>query len=93
MGFDISTGWYTSDGIDTLFVEDSHRKGYWHPRIGAQHTEHYRNLPDWQKDAFNRLHDDFSTGGTIRSGVILHFANCLIYWLVRVCSHVERTWV
>lgn len=59
MGFDINTGWYTSDGIDTLFVEDSHRKGYWHPRIAAQNTDHFRNLPDWQKDAFNRLHDDF----------------------------------
>ena len=27
--------------------------------IAGQDTEHYRRLPDWQKDAFNRLHDDF----------------------------------
>ena len=58
-GFDINSGWYTSDGVDTLFLEDPRKPGYWHPRIGAQNTEHYRNLPDWQKDAFNRLHDDF----------------------------------
>lgn len=58
-GFDVSTGWYTSDGLDTLFLEDSHRKGYWYPRIAAQNTDHYHNLPDWQKDAFNRLYDDF----------------------------------
>lgn len=58
-GFDINSGWYTSDGVDTLFLEDPRKPGYWHPRIAGQDTEHYRRLPDWQKDAFNRLHDDF----------------------------------
>ena len=50
-GFDINSGWYTSDGVDTLFLEDPRKPGYWHPRIAGQDTEHYRRLPDWQKDA------------------------------------------
>ena len=58
-GFDISTGWYTEDSLNTLFLEDPRRKGYWHPRIAAQNTERYRNLPQWQKDAFKALYDDF----------------------------------
>lgn len=44
---------------DVLFVEDPRRPGYFHPRIGAQHTLAYRALDDWHKGAFNRLHDDF----------------------------------
>lgn len=58
-GFDLSTGWYTEDGLNTLFVEDPRRKGYWHPRIAAQNTQRYLNLPGWQKDSYNRLYDDF----------------------------------
>lgn len=58
-GFDISTGWYSEDSLNTLFLEDPRRKGFWHPRIAAQNTERYRNLPQWQKDAFNALYDDF----------------------------------
>ena len=44
---------------DVLFVKDPRRKGYYHPRIGAQTTCAFRLLADWQQAAFNRLHDDF----------------------------------
>lgn len=59
LGFDLSTGLYTSDGINTLFVEDNRRKGFWHPRIAAQDTEKYRSLTDDRKEAFDRLYNDF----------------------------------
>lgn len=44
---------------DVLFVEDPRRKGFYHPRIGAQTTYAYRQLDDARRAAFNRLHDDF----------------------------------
>ena len=47
------------DGKDVLFVEDPHRKGWWHPRIAAQFTDAYSKLDDWHKQAFDRLYDDF----------------------------------
>ena len=47
------------EGADVLFVEDPRRKGFWHPRIGAQHTRRYDLLAPWQKDAYNNLYNDF----------------------------------
>ena len=44
---------------DVLFIEDPHRKGYWHPRISAQDTPAYQALEPWMKDRFNALYDDF----------------------------------
>ncbi len=44
---------------DVLFIEDPRRKGFFHPRIGAQSTFAFRLLDDWHREAFNRLHDDF----------------------------------
>ena len=44
---------------DVLFVEDPRRKGFWHPRIAAQHTSAYAQLPDWQKNRYNELYNDF----------------------------------
>ncbi len=44
---------------DVLFVEDPRRKGFYHPRIGAQSTLQFRALDEWHRNAFNRLHDDF----------------------------------
>ncbi len=44
---------------DVLFIEDPRKKGYYHPRISAHSTNNYRWLEQWQKDAFNRLYDDF----------------------------------
>lgn len=62
MGFDVSGGQHVTPGndvTDVLFVEDPRRKGYWHPRIGAQTTASYNSLDGWHKDAYNRLYDDF----------------------------------
>lgn len=44
---------------DVLFVEDPRREGYYHPRISAQSTDMYASLPQHEKDAYNRLYDDF----------------------------------
>lgn len=58
-GFDLSTGNYTGQGLDTLFIEDTRRKGFWHPRIAAQKTAKFRNLPGQKKNKFNELYNDF----------------------------------
>lgn len=60
MGFD-SPGFYScaEDETNVLFVKDTSRKGYWHPRIASQTTACYNSLRQWQKDAYNRLYDDF----------------------------------
>lgn len=44
---------------DVLFIEDPYKKGYYHPRIAAHSTYSYKILNDGQKDAFNRLYNDF----------------------------------
>ena len=63
MGFDLSGGMYITpspeDETDVLFIEDPRKKGYYHPRIGAQHTQTYERLEAWQKDRFNELYNDF----------------------------------
>ena len=48
-----------ADGMDRLFLEDPRKKGYWHPRMAGQYTTKYAALPQWQKDSYNRLYDDF----------------------------------
>ena len=55
MGFDPCS----SDDGDVLFVEDPRRSGWWHPRISAQYTQAYARLPEWLKERFNKLYDDF----------------------------------
>ena len=62
MGFDMSCGRYSSSDEneeDVLFIEDPHRKGFWHPRIAAQYTRSYSMLDDWHRNVYNRLYDDF----------------------------------
>jgi len=54
-GFDPHIGQDT----DVLFVEDPRKKGFWHPRISAQKTSVYASLPDWQKQRFDQLYEDF----------------------------------
>ena len=49
----------TTDGTDVLFVEDPRRKDYWHPRISAQYTHAYEQLPVWLKDRYNELYNEF----------------------------------
>ena len=44
---------------EVLFLEDSKRPGLFHPRISAQFTYSYRDLPEDQKAAYNRLYDHF----------------------------------
>lgn len=58
-GFDLGTGLYTGPGKDTLFLEDTRRKGFWHPRIAAWNTETYKALPENLKAVFDKLHEDF----------------------------------
>ena len=55
MGFDPRQG----EGTDVLFVEDPRKPGYWHPRISAQYTQAYAYLPEWQKNRYNQLYNDF----------------------------------
>ncbi len=44
---------------DVLFVRDTKNPDKYHPRIGVQHDFIYRSLNDWEKDAFNRLYDQY----------------------------------
>ncbi|MCI2082799.1 MAG: 4-alpha-glucanotransferase [Bacteroidales bacterium] len=44
---------------EVLFMEDPKQTGKFHPRISAQFTYSYKDLPENQKNAFNRLYDDF----------------------------------
>jgi len=55
MGFDPRAG----EGTDVLFVEDPRKQGYFHPRITGQKTAQYGNLPQWLKDRYNQLYNDF----------------------------------
>ena len=47
-----------SDFTD-IFIEDPRQKGWYHPRIAAQHTDAYARLNDWQKSVYNDLYNDF----------------------------------
>ena len=55
MGFDPRAG----EGTDVLFVEDPRKQGYFHPRITGQKTAQYGHLPQWLKDRYNQLYNDF----------------------------------
>lgn len=44
---------------DVLFVEDPTQRGYYHPRIAAQKCECYRRLTPPQREAYDRLYEDF----------------------------------
>lgn len=43
----------------TLFLEDPVKKGLYHPGISAHKSDVYKNLPEGEKLAFNRLYEDF----------------------------------
>ena len=61
-GFNFDGGWHVGDITQTdnvLFVEDKLQKGRFHPRISAYSTDCYRWLSDDQKEAYNRLYNDF----------------------------------
>ncbi len=44
---------------DVLFVEDPRRRDWWHPRICAQETRSFAQLPEWLQDRYNELYNDF----------------------------------
>ena len=50
-----------TEGIstDVLFIRDLRQKGRFHPRIEAQSTSCYMSLSQEQKEAYNRLYNDF----------------------------------
>ena len=61
-GFWFNKDWHTApiEATDNvLFVEDKLQKDHYHPRISAHSTECYRNLMEDQKEAYNRLYNDF----------------------------------
>ena len=61
-GFPFNPDWYVAPVEETdnvLFVEDTARKGCYHPRITAQFTDRYNALWQHDKNAYNRIYDDF----------------------------------
>lgn len=44
---------------NVLFLHDRHDPNLYHPRINAQQDFLYEDLGDWEKDAFNRIHEHF----------------------------------
>lgn len=44
---------------EVLFIQDPYDQSKYHPRISAQYTYSYRGLNNPERDAFNRLYDDF----------------------------------
>ncbi len=44
---------------DGLFIEDSYKKGHYHPMISAHDGAMYRALPQWEKEAYNHLHYNY----------------------------------
>ncbi len=44
---------------EVLFIEDPVKRGQYHPRISAQFTYSYRALNDQEREAFDRLYNDF----------------------------------
>lgn len=44
---------------NVLFVPDKNEEGKYHPRIGVQRDSIFRALDDCQKNAFNRLYDQY----------------------------------
>lgn len=44
---------------NVLFIEDHKTPGTYHPRISAQSDYTYQRLQPWEKDAFNRLYNEY----------------------------------
>ena len=42
-----------------LFIEDPHKPGYYHPKIGAKKTRSYSILDAYRRGAFDKLYTDF----------------------------------
>lgn len=48
-----------AETADVLFLEDPHRKGWYHLRISGKETAVYQSLPQEQKETYDRLYEDF----------------------------------
>ena len=46
-------------GDTDLFIEDPHKQGYYHPKIGAKKTHSYSILDAYRRSAFEKLYTDF----------------------------------
>jgi 4-alpha-glucanotransferase len=44
---------------EVLFIQDTERNGFYHPRFGANESYIYQMLSETERDAFNRIYDDF----------------------------------
>ena len=58
-GFKFSKRFHTTRGEETLFIPDPIEKDKYIPRIELQRTYHYRHLKDDQKQALDRIYEDF----------------------------------
>ena len=58
-GFRFDEKKHAKSGLDTLFIRDPHDSEKFHPRIELHKTKTYQALPDEQKQAIDRLYEDF----------------------------------
>ena len=49
----------TRHETDVLFLDDTYRNGYFHPRIFGYDAPCFQRLNEWQKNAFRALHEEF----------------------------------
>ncbi len=58
-GFKFSKRFHSTRGVETLFIPDPIEKDKYIPRIELQRTYHYQHLKDDQKQALDRIYEDF----------------------------------
>ena len=58
-GFNFIESKHSKKGIDTLFIPDPNEKDKFIPRIELQKTKTYQNLSEEQKQAIDRIYEDF----------------------------------
>ncbi len=58
-GFHFIKSKHLKTGLNTLFLPDPHDSEKLHPRIELQKTALYQSLPDDQKQAIDRIYEDF----------------------------------
>ena len=58
-GFNFIVSKHSKKGIDTLFIPDPNEKDKFIPRIELQKTKTYQGLSEEQKQAINRIYEDF----------------------------------
>lgn len=58
-GFHFIKSKHLKNGIETLFIPDPHDSEKYHPRIELQKTKVYQTFSDDQKQAIDRIYEDF----------------------------------